>query len=156
MAAVEQTLPKAKREACIREARQVGVTRARENKKETAMEGVASNGSSIDAIPNHLLLKIFETLEPLDLARAACVSPAWACAAHTDSLWSKFVPDNQRTHNGSHRQNCLGLLPQDSDTLPKTRLSHHSLPCHPACPMQHPSSAGWPEGQHVCKLQQQA
>lgn len=109
-ATVEQTLPKAKKEAFLQELRQAGVAKARELKKEAALSASSSPACSIYSIPDHLLFKVFEKLEPLDLARAACVSLSWTRIAVDDALWSRFLTPESRLLSDSKRHVFQGII----------------------------------------------
>lgn len=88
---IEQHFPRTKRLACIRDAKQAGVLRAREQKKAAAL--CDESAVRWQDLPDEILLLVFAKLEPLDLSRASCVCVAWDSLAGSNLLWQKFLPN---------------------------------------------------------------
>ena len=92
MEAAERHLPQARRNAVLRQYRQSGVQLARRGRRngpadEAGDDDEEAPPASFAALPPDVIGLVFRRLDPLTLARAACVSREWRAAASEGALW---------------------------------------------------------------------
>lgn len=95
MEAVERHLPQVKRNALLRQYRQSGVQLARRERRQGAAGWAGDEEAStavappatFAALPPDVIELMFRRLDPLTLARAACVNREWRAAASEGALW---------------------------------------------------------------------
>ncbi|KAL4439863.1 hypothetical protein ABPG75_002864 [Micractinium tetrahymenae] len=96
MEAAERHLPQAKRNALLRKYRQSGVQLARRERRQgPAGWAAADEGeeeevaapATFAALPPDVIEQVFRRLDPLTLAKAACVNQEWRAAASDGPLW---------------------------------------------------------------------
>lgn len=121
---IEQHFPRTKRLACIRDAKQAGVLRAREQKKAAAL--CDESAVRWQDLPDEILLLVFAKLEPLDLSRASCACVAWDSLAGSNSLWQKFLP-NACPASSAVRSSKISFLGQPPIIVRKWRSRRQIL-----------------------------
>lgn len=94
MEAAERHLPQAKRNALLRRYRQSGVQLARRDRRQGTSGWLGDDAgdeaaapATFASLPSDVIRLVFQRLDPLTLARAACVSREWRGAASEGALW---------------------------------------------------------------------